>query len=190
MATLTKGRTFVSGETVTPTKLNELVDLATVTNIVNADISASADIAGSKLADNAVTTAKINNAAVTAAKLDGAQTGSAPIYGCRAWVAFNGSQNATATGASTNGNPVFIYGSGNVTSVVKNSAGNYTVNFTTALTSTNYCVVMGADGTASLPQTSVSTTKTTTALAIATTASNSGTPTDSASGHTSLAIFA
>ena len=49
MATLTKGRTFVSGETVTPTKLNELVDLATVTSIVDADVSASAAIAASKL---------------------------------------------------------------------------------------------------------------------------------------------
>jgi hypothetical protein len=37
-----------------------------------------------------VVTSMINNAAVTAAKLDGAQTGSAPIYGCRAWVNFNG----------------------------------------------------------------------------------------------------
>ena len=49
MATLTKGKTFTSGETVTPTKLHELVDLGTVTNIVDADISASAAIAASKL---------------------------------------------------------------------------------------------------------------------------------------------
>jgi microcystin-dependent protein len=38
MATVTKGRTFVSGEVVTPTKLNTLVDGATVTQIVDADI--------------------------------------------------------------------------------------------------------------------------------------------------------
>lgn len=50
MATVTKGRTFVSGETVTPAKLNELVDSATVTSIVDADISALAGIASSKLA--------------------------------------------------------------------------------------------------------------------------------------------
>lgn len=48
MATVTKGRTFVSGETVTPTKLNELVDNATVTAIQTADI-----------ADGQVTTAKL-----------------------------------------------------------------------------------------------------------------------------------
>lgn len=57
MATVTKGRTFVSGETVTPTKLNELVDLATVTSIVDADVSASAAIALSKLATGALPTA-------------------------------------------------------------------------------------------------------------------------------------
>jgi microcystin-dependent protein len=39
MALVTKGRTFVSGEVVTPTKLNTLVDSATVTQIVDADIA-------------------------------------------------------------------------------------------------------------------------------------------------------
>lgn len=57
MATVTKGRTFVSGETVTPAKLNELVDNATVTSIVDADVSASAAIALSKLATGALPTA-------------------------------------------------------------------------------------------------------------------------------------
>lgn len=58
MATVTKGRTFVSGETVTPTKLNELVDLATVTAIQTADIS-DAQITTAKIADANVTTAKL-----------------------------------------------------------------------------------------------------------------------------------
>ena len=57
MATVSKGRQFVSGETVTPAKLNELVDLATVTSIVDADVSASAAIALSKLATGALPTA-------------------------------------------------------------------------------------------------------------------------------------
>lgn len=75
MATLTKGKTFTSGETVTPTKLHELVDLGTVTNIVDADVSASAAIALSKLATGALptaitaTTANIVDASVTQAKL-------------------------------------------------------------------------------------------------------------------------
>lgn len=56
MATVTKGKTFANGETVTPAKLHQLVDSATVTNIVNADISNTASIALSKLATGALPT--------------------------------------------------------------------------------------------------------------------------------------
>lgn len=112
MATVTKGKTFISGETVEPADMHQLVDSATVTNIVDADIGSGAAIAKSKLAPLDVVNADVNdeaaiaygklaltnsivagdltNASVTAAKLDGAQTGSAPIYGCRAWVNFDG----------------------------------------------------------------------------------------------------
>jgi len=65
MATVTKGRTFVSGEVVTPTKLNTLVDSATVTQIVNADIDAAAAIVDTKLATIA-TAGKVANSATTA----------------------------------------------------------------------------------------------------------------------------
>lgn len=204
--TITPIKTFVSGETVDPTKLNQLAQSTvalTAGTIVDADISAGAAIAAGKLAstldlssktitlpDSNIGTSKIANAAVTAAKLDGAQTGSAPIYGCRAWVVFNGSRNVGDTGASTNGNPVKIIGSGNVTSVVKVSAGNFTVNFTTALPNTNYAVVLGADGLASLPQTSVTATKTTSAVRIVTAGSTTGTATDSAAGNVSVVVFA
>lgn len=54
MATLTKGTTIASGEVVTPAKLNNLVDAATISGIVNADISASAAIALTKLANGAL----------------------------------------------------------------------------------------------------------------------------------------
>jgi hypothetical protein len=50
MATVTKGKTFASGEVVTPNKMHEMVDNASVSAIVNADIDASAAIAASKLA--------------------------------------------------------------------------------------------------------------------------------------------
>lgn len=58
MATITKGTTFASGDVVTPTKLNNLVDAATVSNIQTADI-----------ADSQITAPKIANGAVTSAKL-------------------------------------------------------------------------------------------------------------------------
>jgi len=56
--------------------------------------------------------------------------GAAPIYACRAWVNFNG----TTT-------PPTIRASGNVSSVVRNGLGNYTVNFATPMQDANYSVV-------------------------------------------------
>jgi hypothetical protein len=50
MATITKGKTFVNGELVTPANLHQMVDAATVANIVNADIASNAAIADTKLA--------------------------------------------------------------------------------------------------------------------------------------------
>ena len=59
--------------------------------------------------------------------------GSAAIaYGCRAWVNFNGT-----------GTPA-IRASGNVTSITDNGTGDYTVNFTTAMTDANYAYHIGS----------------------------------------------
>jgi hypothetical protein len=55
--------TFTSGDTITPTKLN---DARTVSDIVNADIKSDAAIAGSKLEDGAITNSKVNAAAAIA----------------------------------------------------------------------------------------------------------------------------
>ena len=49
MGTITRGTTYGSTETITNAKLHLLVDAATVTGIVNADVSAGAAIAASKL---------------------------------------------------------------------------------------------------------------------------------------------
>jgi hypothetical protein len=74
---------------------------------------------------------------LTTPTIDSAQfatvSGTAPIYACRAWVNFNG------TGT------VAIRSSGNVSSITDNGTGDYTVNFTTAMTDANYSVT----GTAS-----------------------------------------
>lgn len=52
-------------------------------------------------------------------------SGSAPVYACRAWVNYDGINNV-------------IRASGNVSSVVRNSTGNLTVNFATAMPDANY----------------------------------------------------
>ena len=58
----------------------------------------------------------------------------ATAYGCRAWVNFNGE------------NTVAIRASGNVSSVTDNGVGTYTVNFTNAMSDTNYSAVGGGGG--------------------------------------------
>lgn len=68
--------------------------------------------------------------------------GTAPCYFARAWVNFNG------TGT------VAIRASVNVSSITDNGTGDYTVNFTTAMTDSNYCAVVhcaGAVGYISMP---------------------------------------
>ena len=55
-------------------------------------------------------------------------TGTAPLFACRAWVNFDG------TGT------VAIRASGNVSSITDNGAGDYTINFATALPDANYAI--------------------------------------------------
>jgi len=57
----------------------------------------------------------------------------ATIFGCRAWVNFNG------TGT------IAIRGSGNVSSITDGGTGIYTVNFTNAMPDANYAVALGGD---------------------------------------------
>jgi len=156
MATVSKGRQFVSGEIITPAKLNDVVDLATVTDIQTADI-ADGQITTAKILDGNVTDAKLATG-IDASKLttgtlpiariaDGAVTNdklslaanageikkalnadnAPPIFACRAWVNFDG----TTT-------PPTIRASGNVSSVARNSAGVFVVNLMTALPDADY----------------------------------------------------
>jgi hypothetical protein len=78
-------------------------------------------------------TQTLTNKTLTTPNIDSAQiptvSGTAPLYMCRAWVNFNG------TGT------VAIRASGNVTSITDNGTGEYTVNFTTAMSDANYSVV-------------------------------------------------
>ncbi len=110
----------------------------------NSDITSLTALTAGGLPDNSVLTAdiaalqvtgaKIAAATITPDKLSGAQSGSAPIYGARAWCVFDGT--LTGTNAPTAG--------GNVTSVTRVGTGDYTVNFTTAMSSANYAVTLGA----------------------------------------------
>jgi hypothetical protein len=85
----------------------------------------------------------------------------AVAYGCRAWVNFNG------TGT------VAIRASGNVSSITDNGTGNYTINFTTAISDANYSIVGLVDRNSSTENGTIlnldsATAPTTTAVRIAT----------------------
>lgn len=86
------------------------------TKFVNSEIANDVGVANSSLVKTAL------NA-----------SGTAPIYACRAWVNFNG------TGT------VAIRESGNVSSITDNGAGNYTVNFATAMPDANYSAVTSSE---------------------------------------------
>lgn len=174
--------TFTATDTITSTKMNNIIDQTTITTdaiigttldvasgklkirssgitsnemgansvvttaIANSSVttakianstSTTTGVTTAKIADANVTTAKIADSSITAPKLNGAQTGTAPIYGVRAWVRFDGTKNSSGGSDLLNTNRL-ILGSGNVSSVLKNESGDYTVTFTTPMPSANY----------------------------------------------------
>ena len=81
---------------------------------------------GTSTTDTLVSPAKVKAAIDAIAPLE-TTTGSAPYFGARAWVSFNGSNGS-------------INASGNVASVTRNGTGDYTITFTTAMPDANYTV--------------------------------------------------
>ena len=79
---------------------------------------------------NAPTSATIKSAAVNTPTVFQDSAGTQVGTLCRAWVNFNGVTTAT------------IRASFNVSSVTRNATGDYTINFATAFSDTNYVAVM------------------------------------------------
>jgi hypothetical protein len=190
-ATVTKGYNnptgWISGETVTPEKLNSSQTPSVSVTIDDGDITASklatgavtGAAGGGKLAESAISgqtaittlegtdaflvwddtddtlkkitqtnlsTQIVGDASITAAKINGVAkdgsgsniaVGNPPIFGCRAWVNFDGTKDTSGAASTSNTNRL-IRASGNVTSVLRNAAGDYTVTFTTAMPDANY----------------------------------------------------
>lgn len=96
------------------------------------DASGTVQVSGNPISG---TTASFSGDVTLGSSVLATPTGSAPSYTCRAWVNFNG------TGT------VAIRASGNVSSITDNGAGDYTVNFTTAMPDANYaCQVTSGQG--------------------------------------------
>jgi hypothetical protein len=164
MATITKGKTFISGETVEPADMHQLVDQATIA-FVSADDTDNSTLEASggklRIKDAGVTAAKlastldlstktltlpddsVTNDKLSLAANDGEikkalnADNSPPIFACRAWVNFNGSAGSTVDGEFR----CTIGASGNVIKVVRINTGVYEVNFADALPDANYAVV-------------------------------------------------
>jgi hypothetical protein len=73
---------------------------------------------------------------IKAAAFGSGQSGNAPIFAPRAWVNFDGTGTFTPNPSTSK-----IRASGNVSSITKNTNGDYTINFTTALPDANYGVM-------------------------------------------------
>lgn len=141
MGVLDTTYTFTATDVVTSAKLNNVIDQTTftasaITGTTLALLSGqlkvnSLGIGANELANNSVTAGKILDGSVTAPKLNGGQTGSAPIFGVRAYGAFNGQ-------AST---PITPINAGNIASITRTSTGNYTIVMTIPMEDSNYCVV-------------------------------------------------
>jgi len=112
------------------------------------------------IASPTLTTPNIDSASVPTV------SGTAPLYMARAWVNFNG------TGT------VAIRASGNVSSITDNGTGDYTLNFTTALSDANFtAVTTGGDtaaGTAARNYNTTIAAKATTSVEIVSALTSSG----------------
>lgn len=121
----------VTVDKISTTLLN---DFTTVTPAVG-DLISLSDISNSNINSKAT----VEN--VVKAGLN--SIGNPPVYGCRAWVSFNGVTTSE------------IYGSGNVSSITDNGVGKYLINFTTAMPDDNYVVIGTCNSTASTHGTTV-----------------------------------
>lgn len=69
-----------------------------------------------------------------------ATVGTPPVFGARAWVNFDGTRDSSGAVSTANTNRL-IRGSGNVSAVLRNGTGDYSLFFTDPMPDANYCIV-------------------------------------------------
>jgi len=121
----------------TSAQIVAVIGATAVSNATLATTATLATLATTATLATLATTATLATLATSASALTTA-SGAAPSYSARAWVNFDGTG---AIGANQT-----IRASGNVTNVFKNATGDYTITFTTAMPSANYCVTGTASG--------------------------------------------
>ena len=110
-----------------------VVTTADASGILNLQGGGNTGISISATGVPTVTTPTISGTATFGSAALSSPSGSAPLAMARAWVYFNGSSGA-------------VTASLNVSSVTVNSAGQYTVNLTTAAPSANYAKIASGYG--------------------------------------------
>ena len=119
-------------------------DLTTLSSsVISAANIADRTITSNKIATGVSIVGSLSGVASQATTLVTASASNAPVYGCRAWVNFDGTRNASGGSDTANTNR-FIRSSGNVSSVLRNGTGDYTVNFATAMADANYSAIAGS----------------------------------------------
>lgn len=118
----------IANTTIEPGKLS--TGAPTWTTGGNVTITGNATITGDAAVDGVMS-------------FDSGYGSTAPVYGCRAWVNFNGTSVTTVDGEDR----CAIRGSGNVAKVVRSATGVFIVHFTTALADANYIVTGNVGGT-------------------------------------------
>lgn len=150
--------TAILDANVSPAKLSnaDFGDFTVASGVATIDAGV---VTTAKILDANVTTAKIADAAITAPKLDGAQTGTAPIYGVRAWVNFDGttadniggtySRTLTTVTVTTSVNHGLIIGHKVFLDFTSGSAVDGAFVVTGITSSTIFTVTHGTSGTTS-----------------------------------------
>jgi hypothetical protein len=182
LASLAVTNSKIANDSVSTSKIsNDAVTVSKIqNNAVTTDKLDNDSVTTIKIANNAVTSQKITNGSITAEKLSGGQTGLAPVYGCRAWVNFDGTKDSSGAVSAANTNRL-IRSSGNVTSVLRNGNGDYTITFANAMTDANYSVTFSNHGSTGLCNINTLTSPSTSSFRIISSQSNTGTATDTAS---------
>jgi len=138
MAIVLDGNLGITTPAVTDTGTLSVTGVTTLTGGLNAALPVLSGGTGVTTSTGSGAVVLGTSPTLTTPTFDSAQlvtiSGTAPLYMCRAWVNFNG------TGT------VAIRASGNVSSITDNGTGDYTVNFTTAMSDANYATSASGRG--------------------------------------------
>ena len=166
--------TFTANDTITSTKMNNIIDQTTITsdaiigntlevtsgklrvrsaNITSNELAANSvttnaitdlNVTTGKIADLAITTAKIADSNVTTVKIADAVITAPKLNGAQTGTAPIFGVRAWGSFDGSATTPITPNGSGNIASIVRLAAASFRITFTTAMPNANYAVSFGS----------------------------------------------